>query len=39
MSDTLVVAGTFLISYGLIVGFAVYLHIRRRRAESSMSGS
>lgn len=32
MSDTIVVAGTFLISYGLIVGYAVYLHIRRRRA-------
>jgi hypothetical protein len=32
MSDTVVVAGTYLISYGLIVGYAVYLHIRRRRA-------
>lgn len=32
MSDTVVVAGTYLISYGLIVGYAVYLHLRRRRA-------
>ena len=34
MSDTLVVAGTYLISYGLIVGYAVYLHRRRKRATS-----
>lgn len=33
MSDTVVVAGTFLISYGLIVWYSVYLHIRRRRAD------
>lgn len=32
MSDTVIVAGTYLISYGLIVGYAVYLHLRRRRA-------
>jgi len=32
MSDTLVVAGTYLISYGFIVGYAVYLHIRMKRA-------
>lgn len=32
MSDTVIVAGTYLISYGLIVGYAVYLHARRRRA-------
>ncbi len=32
MSDTLVVAGTYIISYGLFVGYAVYLHLRRRRA-------
>lgn len=38
MSDTVVVAGTYLISYGLIVGYAVYLHLRRKRAESSTSG-
>jgi len=34
MSDTLVVAGTYLISYGLILGYAVYLHLRRKRATS-----
>lgn len=34
MSETVVVAGTYLISYGAIVGYAVYLHIRRRRTES-----
>jgi hypothetical protein len=39
MSETLVVAGTFLISYGLIVGYAVHLHIRRRRAGRAMAGS
>jgi hypothetical protein len=39
MSETVVVAGTFLISYGLIVGYAVYLHIRRRRAQSPMAGA
>jgi hypothetical protein len=33
MSENLVVAGTYLISYGLILGYAIYLHIRRRRAE------
>jgi hypothetical protein len=33
MSDELIVLGTFLISYGVIIGYAVYLHIRRRRAE------
>jgi hypothetical protein len=33
MSEEIVVAGTYLISYGLILGYAVYLHIRRRRAE------
>lgn len=32
MSETVVVAGTYLISYALIVGYAVYLHVRRRRA-------
>lgn len=36
MSDTLVVAGTYLISYGLIVGYAVSLHLRRKRAERSV---
>ncbi len=33
MSENLVVAGTYIISYGLIVGYAVYLHLRRRRAD------
>jgi len=32
MSDELIVVGTFLISYGVIVGYAAYLHLRRRRA-------
>lgn len=32
MSETVVVAGTFLISYAVILGYAVYLHIRRGRA-------
>lgn len=32
MSETVVVIGTFLISYSLIVGYAIYLHVRRRRA-------
>lgn len=34
MSETVVVAGTYLISYGLIVGYAVYLHLRRRRSDN-----
>lgn len=32
MSETVVVVGTYVISYGLILGYAVYLHLRRRRA-------
>lgn len=32
MSENVVVAGTYILSYALIVGYAVYLHIRRRRA-------
>ena len=39
MSDTVVVAGTYLISYGLIVGYAVYLHLRRKRAQSPTTES
>ena len=31
MSETAVVAITFVISYGLIITYAVYLHIRRTR--------
>ena len=34
MSDTAVVAATFVLSYGAIVAYAVYLHIRRNRARS-----
>lgn len=37
MSDTVVVVGTYLISYGLIVGYAVYLHLRRKRARGPMA--
>ena len=33
MSDQLVVLATFAVSYGAIVGYAAYLHMRRRRAE------
>lgn len=33
MSENLVVAGTYIISYGLIFGYSVYLHLRRRRAD------
>lgn len=32
MSDQVIVMGTFVISYGAIVGYAAYLHLRRRRA-------
>jgi hypothetical protein len=32
MSETVVVVGAFVISYGLIVTYAVYLDIRRRKA-------
>lgn len=32
MSDTVVVAATFIVSYALILGYAVYLHIRSRSA-------
>jgi hypothetical protein len=32
MSDQLIVVGTFVISYGVIFGYATYLHLRRRRA-------
>ena len=34
MSDTVVVAVTFVVSYGLIAGYAVYLHVRSRSAGS-----
>jgi hypothetical protein len=32
MSETVVVAGTFVISYGMIVAYAIYLHRRRGKA-------
>ncbi len=32
MSDTVIVVGVFAISYGLIVAYSVYLHLRRRKA-------
>jgi hypothetical protein len=34
MSETAVVAVTFIASYALIIGYAVYLHIRSRSAGS-----
>lgn len=32
MSDQVLVALVFVISYGTIIGYAAYLHLRRRRA-------
>jgi hypothetical protein len=34
MSETVVVAGTFAISYALILAYSVYLHRRRQKAGS-----
>lgn len=34
MSDIVVVGVTFIVSYGLIVGYAVLLHLRSRAAGS-----
>jgi hypothetical protein len=34
MSDTVVVAGVFVISYGMIIAYSVYLHLRRRRTTT-----
>lgn len=34
MSDIAVVAVTFIVSYALILGYAVYLHVRSRTAGS-----
>ncbi len=34
MSDQAIVIGTFGITYAAIVGYAVYLHVRSRRARS-----
>ena len=33
MSDQIIVIGTFVVSYAAIVGYAGYLHLRRRRAK------
>jgi hypothetical protein len=33
MSETIVVVGTYILVYGLLLGYAIYLHVRRRRAE------
>lgn len=33
MSDALIVAGTYVVVYGATVGYAVYLHRRRKKAE------
>lgn len=32
MSDALIVVGTYAIVYGATVGYAAYLHLRRKRA-------
>ena len=32
MSDQMIVTLTFLVSYAAILGYAVYLHLRHRRA-------
>jgi hypothetical protein len=32
MSDQMIVMLTFLVSYGAVLGYAVYLHLRHRRA-------
>lgn len=34
MSDTAVVAVTFVVSYGAILGYAIYLHMRGRGSGS-----
>lgn len=34
MSDTVVVTVTFVVSYALIAGYAVYLHLRTRSGGS-----
>lgn len=34
MSDQVVVALVFLLTYGIVIGYAWYLHLRRRRAGS-----
>lgn len=34
MSDTAVVAVTFVVSYGLILAYAIFLHVRSRTTGS-----
>ena len=34
MSEGLVVGAAFAVTYGLILGYAVYLHFRRRKSGS-----
>jgi hypothetical protein len=34
MSETVVVAATFILSYGVIGVYAIYLHLRRCRVDS-----
>lgn len=33
MSDELVLLGTYAVVYGSVLGYAIYLHFRQRRAE------
>jgi hypothetical protein len=33
MSDEVIVIGTFVVSYAAIIGYAAYLHLRRRRVK------
>jgi hypothetical protein len=33
MSDAAIVIGTYALVYGATLGYAVYLHLRRKRAE------
>jgi hypothetical protein len=33
MSDQAIVIGTFIVGYGAILGYAAYLHLRRRRIK------
>jgi hypothetical protein len=33
MSDQAIVIGTYVLSYGAFLGYAAYLHLRRRRIK------
>ena len=33
MSDEAIVIGTYVVCYGAILGYAAYLHLRRRRIK------